>query len=55
MLILTAKDIEKFYTMPEAIAADKQALKIYTKGKSDVPLRINFDMQKDNVCLCLLI
>lgn len=46
MIILTAKDIEKFYTMSEAIAADKQALKIYTQGKSDVPLRINFDMQK---------
>ncbi|OCG17660.1 ornithine cyclodeaminase family protein [Gilliamella sp. App6-5] len=46
MLILTHKDIEKFYTMKEAIAADKQALKIYTQGNSDVPLRINFDMQK---------
>ncbi|OCG34837.1 ornithine cyclodeaminase family protein [Gilliamella sp. Fer2-1] len=46
MLILTAKDIEKFYTMKDAVAADKQALKIYTEGNSDVPLRINFDMQK---------
>nr|WP_255307568.1 hypothetical protein [Gilliamella apicola] len=44
MLILTAKDIEKFYTMKDAVAADKQALKIYTEGNSDVPLRINFDM-----------
>ncbi|OCG24377.1 ornithine cyclodeaminase family protein [Gilliamella sp. App2-1] len=46
MLILTATDIEKFYTMKDAIAADKQALKIYTQGNSDVPLRINFDMKK---------
>ncbi|KFA58713.1 ornithine cyclodeaminase family protein [Gilliamella sp. wkB18] len=46
MLILTANDIERFYTMKDAIAADKQALKIYSQGNSDVPLRINFDMQK---------
>ncbi|NUF28159.1 ornithine cyclodeaminase [Gilliamella bombicola] len=46
MLILTAKDIEQFYTMKDAISADKEALKIYTQGNCDVPLRINFDMQK---------
>ncbi|OCG40291.1 ornithine cyclodeaminase family protein [Gilliamella sp. Bif1-4] len=46
MLILTANDIERFYTMKDAIVADKQALKIYSQGNSDVPLRINFDMQK---------
>ncbi|QYN46096.1 hypothetical protein [Gilliamella sp. ESL0405] len=45
MLILTAKDIQQCYSMKEAIAADKQALKIYTQGNSEVPLRINFDMQ----------
>ncbi|WP_294610570.1 hypothetical protein [uncultured Gilliamella sp.] len=45
MLVLTAKDIEKIYSMKDAIAADKQALKIYTQGDSDVPLRINFDVQ----------
>ncbi|SCB93776.1 ornithine cyclodeaminase family protein [Gilliamella intestini] len=46
MLILTSNDIERFYTMKDAIAVDKQALKIYSQGNSDVPLRINFDMQK---------
>lgn len=46
MLILTANEIKKVYTMQDAIAADKQALKIYTEGNSEVPLRINFDMQK---------
>lgn len=46
MLVLTAKDIEKVYSMKDAIAADKQALKIYTQGNSEVPLRINFDAQK---------
>lgn len=46
MLILTAKDIEQVYSMKDAIAADKQALKIYTQGNSEVPLRINFDMHK---------
>ncbi|OCG01512.1 ornithine cyclodeaminase family protein [Gilliamella sp. wkB112] len=45
MLVLTATDIEKVYSMQDAIAADKQALKIYTQGNSEVPLRTNFDMQ----------
>lgn len=45
MLVLTATDIEKVYSMQDAIAADKQALKIYTQGNSEVPLRTNFDVQ----------
>ena len=52
MLILTAQDIQQFYTMKDAVAADKQALKIYTQGNSEVPLRINFDMQKGQ-CLVM--
>lgn len=46
MLILSANDIQHVYCMKDAIEADKQALKIYTQGDSEVPLRINFDMQK---------
>lgn len=46
MLILSANDIQHVYSMKDAIEADKQALKIYTQGESEVPLRINFDMQK---------
>lgn len=46
MLILSANDIQHVYSMKDAIEADKQALKIYTQGDSEVPLRINFDMQK---------
>ncbi len=52
MLILTAQDIQQFYTMKDAVEADKQALKIYTQGNSEVPLRINFDMQKGQ-CLVM--
>lgn len=46
MLVLTAQDIKQVYTMKEAIAADKQALQLYTEGLSDVPLRINFATAK---------
>lgn len=46
MLILSANDIQHVYSMKDAIEADKQALKIYTQGDSEVPLRINFDMEK---------
>lgn len=46
MLILSANNIQHVYSMKDAIEADKQALKIYTQGDSEVPLRINFDMQK---------
>ncbi|KES16895.1 ornithine cyclodeaminase [Gilliamella apis SCGC AB-598-P17] len=52
MLVLTAQDIQQFYTMKDAVEADKQALKIYTQGNSEVPLRINFDMQKGQ-CLVM--
>ena len=45
MLILRANDIQQIYTMRDAIEADKQALKSYTEGQSDVPLRNHFRSQ----------
>ena len=46
MLFLTKKDIQAVFSMAEAIEADKQALRMYTEGKSTVPLRTNIEAQK---------
>ncbi|WP_032121202.1 ornithine cyclodeaminase family protein [Clostridium amazonitimonense] len=46
MLILTREDIKKVFTMKDAIEADKEALRIYSAGKSVVPLRVNIDIPK---------
>ncbi len=47
MLILTKEDIKKVFTMKDAIEADKDALRIYSDGKSVVPLRVNIDIPKE--------
>ena len=41
MLLLNKKDMQKVFTMREAVAADKQAFRIYSAGGSVVPLRGN--------------
>lgn len=46
MLILRKQDIQKIFTVRDAIAAVKQAFAIYSQGKSIVPLRMNIDMPK---------
>ncbi|MDW5525511.1 ornithine cyclodeaminase family protein [Carnobacterium maltaromaticum] len=46
MLILTKEEMSRFFTMKEAIQADKDALEIYSKGGAKVPLRTNLDIQK---------
>lgn len=47
MLVLTREDIKKVFTMKDAIEADKEALRIYSSGKSVVPLRVNIDIPKE--------
>lgn len=47
MLILTKADIKKVFTMKDAIEADKEALRMYSAGKSVVPLRVNIDIPKE--------
>jgi len=44
MLVLTREDIKKVFSMKDAIEAAKEALVIYTQGKSVVPLRVNLDI-----------
>lgn len=46
MLILSKEDIKKVFTMKDAIEADKQALRMYSEGKCEVPLRVNIDIPK---------
>ena len=45
MLIINKKDIETVYSMTEAIAACKEALRMYSTGSVQVPLRINFQSE----------
>src|SRR5690554_6588462 len=46
MLLLTKKDIKSFFTMRDAIEADKEAFRIYSEGKSVTPLRTNLNISK---------
>lgn len=46
MLILSKEDIKKVFNMKDAIEADKEALRMYSEGKSDVPLRTNIQVEK---------
>lgn len=44
MLILTKEDVQKCFSMKEAIEISKQALAMYTAGDAQVPLRTNLDV-----------
>lgn len=46
MLLLTKEDIQKIFSMKDAIDAVKTAFKLYSEGKSVVPLRTNIDVPK---------
>lgn len=46
MLLLSKEDIKKVFSMKDAIEADKDAFRIFTEGKSDVPLRTNIPAPK---------
>lgn len=48
MLFLSKEDIQKCFSMTDAITACEQALKIYTQGKADVPLRNNISVKDFN-------
>ncbi|MGO1652486.1 ornithine cyclodeaminase family protein, partial [Senegalia sp. (in: firmicutes)] len=47
ILILKKKDIEEVYSMKDAIGASKDALELYSKGESEIPLRINLNVKKE--------
>lgn len=48
MIFLSKEDIKKCITMKEVVEADKEALKIYSEGKSNIPLRTNINVQSQN-------
>ena len=41
MLLLSKEDIKKVFTMGDAVAAVKEAFRLFSEGKSDVPIRTN--------------
>lgn len=47
ILVLKKEDIKNVFSMEEAIEAVKDALKLYSEGESDIPLRINIDVEKE--------
>lgn len=44
ILVLKQEDMKKVFTMKDAVQADKDALELYSSGKSDIPLRVNLDV-----------
>lgn len=46
MLLLTKSDIQKIFTMKDAIEADKKAFRIFSEGGSVVPLRTNISVPR---------
>lgn len=46
MLIINKTDIQTIFPMADAIAACKDALRLYAEGKSTVPLRTHIEMTK---------
>lgn len=48
MLLLSREDIKKVFSMKEAIEADKIAFKMFTDGKTEVPLRTQIVSEKRN-------
>ncbi|NLC65860.1 MAG: ornithine cyclodeaminase family protein [Clostridium sp.] len=46
MLILNKEDMKKVFTMKDIIEINKEALKLYTMGKTTVPLRTNIDVKE---------
>lgn len=48
MITLTKEDMKNIFTMEEAIEAVKEALRLFSEGKSTVPLRTNIDIPEYN-------
>lgn len=46
--VLKQDDIEKVFSMKDAIKASKDALEIYSKGESDIPLRTILDVKSQD-------
>ena len=54
MLLLSRNDIQKVFTMKDAIEADKLAFQLVVEGKCDAPLRTNIQAPKYDGCLLFM-
>lgn len=54
MLLLSRNDIQKVFTMKDAIEADKLAFQLVVEGKCDAPLRTNIQAPKYEGCLLFM-
>lgn len=48
MLLLSREDIKKVFTMKDAIETNKECFKIFSEGKSEVPLRTTIQAPNHN-------
>ncbi len=48
ILILNKEEMKEVIDIKDAIEADKLALKAYSEGRADIPLRVNLDIDKYN-------
>lgn len=54
MLLLSKQDIKKVFTMKDAVEADKEAFRLFSRGKSEVPLRTNIQVPKHQGALLFM-
>lgn len=47
IIVLNEADMRRVFSMEEAVRADKDALKLYSEGKSNIPLRANLDVPEN--------
>lgn len=48
MLILSRENVEECFNMKDAVLATKEAMRLYSKGQSIVPLRVNLPVAESN-------
>lgn len=48
IIVLKKDHIKSIFSMKDAIEASKEALELYSKDKTDIPLRINIDVRAEN-------
>ncbi|NLC02661.1 MAG: ornithine cyclodeaminase family protein [Tissierellia bacterium] len=51
IIVLKKKDIESMFSMKDAILASKDALELYSKGESDIPLRVSINIPEEDTSL----
>ena len=54
MLLLSKSDIKKVFSMREAVEADKEAFRLFSEGKSEVPLRTNIQVPRHEGALLFM-